>query len=139
MKRYIIITSLLLLSALILSVFVFYLVLQYQAVTEAAPLGGTPGGDVVQNTEPVMGTIDQNENTVPTSTSQYETIPLRDLELSPVQTSAIEFVGMDVETAEITPAMQACAVSKLDEARVVEIVAGAAPTVSELWQLKSCM
>lgn len=66
-------------------------------------------------------------------------IPLRDLPLTEGQRSTLETVGVDVDTFEITPAMQACAEAKLGNERMAEIIGGSAPTMIETTQLTGCL
>ncbi len=66
-------------------------------------------------------------------------VPLRDLPLSDGQKSALDTVGIDVDTFVITPAMQACAADKLGAARMEEIIAGAAPSFFETTKLLPCL
>ena len=141
MKRYILLMSCLLVAALVLSVLVYYLVAQYQRTLPVVGEVATQRtATTATSTSVLPGEVGSTRVDAPTTSAPvYETIPLRDMSLTPTQATALEFIGMDQETAEITPAMQACAVERLGEARIAEIIAGDTPTVGELWQLKGCL
>lgn len=141
MKRYIMLTSSLLVAAIILTTVVFCLVLQYQVDTvHLAPVAvESPELGDVENPDDSASQSISTTTDEETSSLQYEPIPLRDLDLTPAQATVAEFIGLDVATASITSAMQACAVSLLGEARVSEIVVGATPSMVEMWQLKGCL
>ena len=57
------------------------------------------------------------------------------------QEQALENIGVNVEALpqELTPAMQACLLEKLGEARAKEIVAGATPSPTDFFKAKDCL
>ena len=57
------------------------------------------------------------------------------------QEKMLENLGVDVSAlpTQVTPAMQACFIEKLGEARALEIVKGATPTALEFFKTKSCL
>jgi len=61
--------------------------------------------------------------------------------LSDQQEKMLTDIGVDVSKlpTEVTPEMQACAVEKLGEVRVLEIVNGATPSVMEVLKAKECL
>lgn len=124
MKKFLIISSSLLILALLATVVVFFIVNKEIGSTPAAP-------------EPEVETA--IVFTEPSVTVPEEGVPLRDLPLGDTQRSALETVGVDVETFVITPAMQVCAAEKLGFERMNEIVAGAAPTVLETARIAPCI
>jgi hypothetical protein len=60
--------------------------------------------------------------------------------LNPQQEALLESAGIDPETVPttITPAQQACATEALGEKRAMELVAGAAPSISDISQARHC-
>ena len=67
--------------------------------------------------------------------------PLSGPSLTPGQENALRFIGIDPNTlpTEITETQRACFERALGEARVAEIVAGATPSVIELFSAQSCL
>ncbi len=61
--------------------------------------------------------------------------------LSAEQEQALESIGVNVEALpqELTPAMQACLLEKLGEARAKEIISGAAPSPTDFFKAKDCL
>jgi hypothetical protein len=61
--------------------------------------------------------------------------------LNEEQEATLESLGVDPTDlpTQITPEMEACFVSKLGEARVIEITAGDTPTFTEFIQVQSCL
>ena len=61
--------------------------------------------------------------------------------LNQEQVNALEDIGVDVDALPntITPAMEACFVTKLGQNRVDEIIAGEAPSAIDLFKAKSCL
>ncbi|MCA9362379.1 hypothetical protein KC906_03305 [Candidatus Kaiserbacteria bacterium] len=128
MKRFLIVSTILLILAILCSIFVYILVtLQLQPSAPAAR------ERVVASTSPEQSTSPASD-TVP-----VVGVPLRDLPLRDTQRSTLETFGIDVETLVITPAMQSCAVEKLGDARMAEILAGAAPGILETAALLPCL
>ena len=119
MKLFLIITSSLLVTALIVTVCVFWYISGGIASSQMAPTATTDAG--VETAGVVEG------------------VPLRDLPLGDSQKSALEKVGVDVETFVITPVMQSCAAEKLGAERMDEIIAGSAPSTIETARLLPCI
>lgn len=124
MKKFLLISGGLLVIALLIVVSVF-LYLSFQIKVEQPALGNS--STTVSITE--AGQVEADN----------ETIPLRDLPISDSQQKVLETVGVDVDTFVITPAMQNCAVEKLGAKRMVELIAGAAPTALETAKLLPCI
>lgn len=61
--------------------------------------------------------------------------------LTPTQEAALEKVGIDPANipTTITPEMEKCFLEKLGEKRVVEIKSGSEPTMTDLFQARSCL
>lgn len=127
MKKFLIISGSLLLGAIIATVFVFWY------VTAELPASSSTAVEV----ETSQTQVDENEIEDPVVVS--EGIPLRNLPLGDGQKSVLDTVGVEVETFVITPAMQTCALEKLGEARMSEIIAGEAPSLLETTRLLPCL
>ena len=78
---------------------------------------------------------------VPTSTVSEEAVPAtKTATVNSEQTKALQSVGLDASAiADITPAQESCFVSILGAVRVGEIKAGAVPTTSEFFSVRSCL
>jgi len=61
--------------------------------------------------------------------------------LTPTQEAALEKVGIDPANVPttITPEMEECFLEKLGEKRVIEIKGGSEPTMTDLFQARSCL
>lgn len=90
---------------------------------------------------PVFADIDQadtlDESVVPVA--DLAPIKVSEVPLSPAQISAAEAVGIDVETFVITPAMQECAIDKIGQERVFDLIEGQAPSFKEGLTLIGCL
>ncbi len=123
MKLFLIITSSLLVTSLIVVVGVFWYISNGLSSSQIVPVA-TPGQSGEESVESVV---------VPAG------VPLRDLPLEDGHKSALEKVGVDVDTFVITPAMQVCAADKLGAERMDEIIAGATPGAIETTKLLPCI
>jgi flagellar basal body-associated protein FliL len=85
---------------------------------ESAPEEPAPSPTVTPITEPITVTVD---------------------DLPEGQRAVLETLGMDDASITITPAMVSCAIEALGAARVAEIQAGGAPSISEALTLIACM
>lgn len=150
MKRFLIITSVMMVLVLALAVAAFVYVqlalapetVEEEAVMtpvmtaprEVSPSAATPSaeGDAATPTPaPTPATTP-----VPAVT---EPIPLSALPLSDTQKELLRGAGIDTETFVITPEMIACAEDRLGAARFSEIIAGAAPGATEMFSLLRCL
>jgi hypothetical protein len=61
--------------------------------------------------------------------------------LTPGQEDALMLIGIDPEVLpdSLTPEQEACFIAKLGETRVLEIKAGATPSVTEIFSAKGCI
>ncbi len=130
MKKFFIVSIVLLLIAILLAVGVFFY-LSFNLKQSQIPVSATQTESEVVN--------DSVEGKEVLSTPPPEGIPLRNLPIGESQQAVLDTVGVDVETFVITPEMQVCAGEKLGEARMAEIIAGAAPTLYETTKLLSCL
>lgn len=85
-------------------------------------------------------TVDSVVNTISGNKVEVDNIDKNPL-LNEDQEATLETLGVDPATlpTEITPAMQACFVDKLGEARTNEIIQGSSPTPSDFFQARSCL
>lgn len=136
MKRFIIVALLMLLTALITTVVVWYVLVGKLQTQNDMFLPENSAPTVPENSPQEIQVAEEE----PTAQNEEEGgIYLRDLPLTPSQRSMLETAGIDVETFVITEAMIACAKEKLGEARFNEIIAGAAPSFLEGTSLLSCI
>lgn len=162
MKRFIIISLLLLVFAVVATVVVWSLL---QDEFERSEVHEEHGSSEVQaeglsdvETEPVVtqseseveieqnetvsesgASLQQPEETPHQATDEIQPIPLRDLPLSDTQRSMIEVAGIDVETFVITADMIACAEEKLGSERFQAVIGGEAPSFLEGTRLLGCI
>lgn len=129
MKKFLLISLGLLLLAILLVILVFLYISvqlnQSQSQTVGNTINHTPSSEVT--------------GTSSTETTSPKAIPLRDLQLNQSQQSALDTVGIDVDTFVITPEIQTCAAAKLGNNRMSEIIAGDVPTMIETTKLISCL
>lgn len=133
MKKFIFVSSLFLIAALCITVgLFFYLHSQNQTLPVSDP-------------QPVVADDDpKSEQSLKTQDSSQEPpapegIPIRDLTLTEKQRSAIELVGIDVDTFVITDAMISCGERSLGVERYREIIDGDTPTFIESSKLIPCL
>ena len=126
MKKFLLVSSGLLIFAVLVSVITFIWLSHTLEPTKE-----------VQMETGVM-TEDAQVNTVDNSAAAADDIPLSSLELSDFQRNLLEKAGVDTETFVITPAMQTCAAGKIGQSRVEEIIAGDSPNALEITRLSTC-
>lgn len=129
MKLFLIITSSLLVTALIISI------VAYWWVMSQIP----PVNPITTETSSSSKVIEQKTGETETLLVPDEGVPLKNLPLGDAQKSALKTVGVDVNTFIITPAMQVCASDKLGVERMNQIIAGDAPSVIETTRLIPCV
>ena len=129
MKRFLIVTSILLALSLVISVASYLWV-----ISQLPPVNPVPE----ENSTP-----DKTESTpiekAASTAIPPEGVPLRNLPLGDTQKSTLETLGVDIETFIISPAMQTCATEKLGTERMSEIIAGDDPGVIETTRLLPCL
>lgn len=103
---------------------------------------------VSSSTPAVMETIEESDvvssdaTVVPASDVGpllSEPIPLSRLPLTDTQKQLVSGLGIDYDTFMITPEMATCAEGRLGRDRVKELIAGSAPTFSEVTVLARCL
>lgn len=129
MKLFLIITSSLLVTALIISI------VAYWWITSQIP----PTNYSATETSSSSKMIEENTRGTETLLVPIEGVPLKNLPLGDAQKSALKTVGVDIETFVITPAMQTCASGKLGVERMDQIIAGDAPSIIETTRLLPCV
>lgn len=86
-----------------------------------------------------------NENTQATPVTNdtgpllTEPIPLSRLPLTDTQKQLVSGLGIDYNTFMITPEMATCAETRLGRTRVKELIAGSAPSFTELTTIARCL
>jgi hypothetical protein len=158
MKRFLITGVVLLLLVLLLAVSVFAYI-QHQLLTglkaestsevvENAVPGdqarssvgdtkpATVSGEAEAEPEPPTTDADQTDAPAPVLT---EPIPLARFPLTEGQKSLLRGAGIDPDTFVVTPAMVTCAQDRLGEQRFSEIIAGDAPSPTEVFTLLRCL
>lgn len=127
MKKFILISLFLLLTALLIVVSLFaYIQYQLRIASETT------------STQTREGVLEVDSAAVPESNSD-EGIPLKSLPLSEGQEKVLNTVGIDADTFVITPEMTDCALEVLGENRFTEIKDGATPTFLETSSLLKCL
>jgi cytoskeletal protein RodZ len=124
MKKFLIVGTVMLFLAVLISVAAFWYINNI--------FGNTPA-----KAEPNTTTTDFQE-----STTTIEIAPEVEIEspkLSDSQKEALDSVGVDSGSFTITPAMLDCAANKLSAERMAEIAAGDAPTAVEIAKLLPCL
>lgn len=110
----------------------------WQASRVAAPVAPTPVGSESDTSasDAAVSSETQSGGTAPAAqAAARETTAI-----NADQAKALQSVGLDASAiAAITPAQEACFVSILGAARVAEIKAGAVPTASEFFSVRSCL
>ncbi|MCD5381297.1 MAG: hypothetical protein LR008_01845 [Candidatus Pacebacteria bacterium] len=129
MNKFLITVFTLLVTSLLTAILVFWLI--SSGTILAGPTSGVPNpsGSSLESEK----IVSELEASIPDSG-----IPLTDLPLGDSQKSALETVGVDVDTFVITPGMISCTEEKLGAIRMSEIIAGSAPTVIETAKLFPC-
>lgn len=129
MKQFIL-RSLVVLVAAIIFVVVVFVLLQFY-------LGASPK-DVVNVVTQTGSTESTEAGTVSNTPPPEGSIPLNTLPLSDTQKNTLETFGVDTDTFVITPDMIDCGREALGDARIEEIIGGAAPSFTEGLQLVKC-
>ena len=130
MKRFFLVVSGLLFTALIATVAVWFLL--QQSLPASVPVESATTTSGVLHTEKVSSTVQSVADTrtvVPTTNYQPTT----------AQKEAAAAVGIDLEAVVLTPAMIECAKEQLSTERIDAMVAGAAPTFLEALALVPCV
>jgi hypothetical protein len=136
MKKFLLVSFILLIIALLL-VSAAFLYVSMQLDQGQSQVEGGPADEPTDQTTATPESATDEDTATPTLAT--DGIPLRDLPLNDSQRSALDTMGIDVETFVITPEIQACAAAKLGDARMSEIVAGGAPSLIETTKLISCL
>lgn len=132
MKQFILRSLVVLIAAIIFVVVVFLLLQFYLGSSPKEVMNG------VMDTETTGTTESAETETVVNTPPPEGSIPLNTLPLSDAQRGALQTVGVDPDTFVITPAMIDCGREALGQARIDEIIAGGAPSVTESLQLVKC-
>jgi hypothetical protein len=156
MKRFLIISSSVMVFVLLLAVALFvYVQIVFAPPQPAEVVEDTPSMSTVPNSESVPDNQprppsepsvesgpsvekapEPSNATIPVPTNP---IPLSSLPLTNTQKELLRSAGIDPETFIITPEMITCAKERLGEARFAEIVAGDAPGPTEVFSLLRCL
>lgn len=149
MKRFLIITSSLMVLVLLLAVVAFVYVQIALAPDGSADVDNATSTSVVTKpaTIPADRSVDIDEMSTDTDVAADEAptsvlsepIPLSSLPLSDTQKDLLRGAGIDPETFVITPEMVACAEDRLGATRFAEIVAGDTPGPTEVFSLLRCL
>lgn len=134
MKRFLIITSILLLLSLVVSTATYFWVIS-QLPPADSKIDNESASELVATSSSVIDETKQESLPV----VPPDGVPLRNLPLGDTQKSVLEKVGVDVETFVITSEMQTCAAEKLGIVRMNEIIAGEAPSIIETTRLLPCL
>jgi hypothetical protein len=127
MKKFLVFSGVFLLGAVVAVIIVFLLINHYSGTsTPASP-------SVSSTTDKAKESAAKVLQTVPDSG-----LPLKTLKLSDQQKTAAKTVGINPDTFVITKTMLACAIEKIGNARVTEIMSGATPSVLETAKLLPC-
>lgn len=132
MKKFIIVSAVLLVVALVAVVAVFFLVNGYLR---------TGGSRVPPNATTTDATPKTATTTIPKTLEKVPEagLPLSDLPLSEKQKTVVETVGINPDSFVITKDMVACAIDKIGEERVSALIAGGTPSALETAKLVPCV
>lgn len=132
MKKFLIVSAIFLAGALVAVVAVFFLVNGYLRTSAPRAVSPATPTEETQKTATTTGTAALEK--VPETG-----LPLSELPLSEKQKAVVETVGIDTKNFVITKDMVACAIEKLGEGRVSELMNGGAPSALETAKLVPCL
>ena len=129
-KIYLVIVTVLLIGAIGLGVYVWYMIQQ-------TPTGG---GNSIKADIPSQGKVsaDNEVSVSPNTTEVVEPVVIQTSDLTETQQKMLETMGYTQESFTITPAMITCAENAVGKTRLGEIMNGAAPGPLESAKLLPC-
>jgi hypothetical protein len=135
MKKFLIISSFLLLLGVLATVITFVLISRYKS--EVVPVVS----DAIEEVSSLPASINTPElpPAIEAVMGEGEGVELKDIPLTEAQEKVLSVVNIDTETFVITEAKVACAVEMVGEERVLAIMAGDAPSVLEVAKLTPCL
>lgn len=148
MSKYLIFSGGVLCGVLLVVVGVFVYVQTMLKPTGSAVVATTTPSQVTETVATVSpagtavtGTTPKSSTTVVSDAGPLltEPIPLSRLPLTDTQKQLVSGLGIDYDTFMITPEMATCAEGRLGRDRVKELIAGSAPTFSEVAALARCL
>lgn len=138
MKKFLIISNILLIIALIITILSFVYI---NSLLIESSSGKEKESVSKVLKEAIVGDEDDDVSTLTPATASIpeEGIPLRNLQLSDSQKATLSGMGIDVDTFVVTPAIIACGESKIGVSRMSEIIAGDSPSIIEIGTLSLCL
>jgi flagellar basal body-associated protein FliL len=129
-KIYLVIVTVLLIGAIGLGVYVWYMIQQVPT--------GTGNSTTANTTSQADTAAGEETTTAPSSTEVVEPVVIQASELTETQQKMLETMGYTQESFTITPAMITCAENAVGKTRLDEIMNGAAPGPLESVKLLPC-
>lgn len=134
MNKYVIISSVLLIGALIFSGLLFWFISTNYEIKDTAVFEKEVEPTITKPADEVLIPTDSNPTAVKT-----DSVPLKDIALTPDQVETLTKVGVDVDTYVLTPDLITCFETALGKEKWQEIIAGAKPGVLDIAKLVPCV